>query len=149
MAFRDCLEVCELEDLGFSRFPYTYDNGQPGDRNVQVRLDRAVVDEAWRDLFLLAKVVHLALPCSDHRPVLVQLQVGDEPRRQRPPPRYEIMWEWQSALPGIIEEAWAKKRHAGNLGEVANSLKSVMSSLRTWGAENFGHITKKIEKRRA
>lgn len=58
------------------------------------------------------------------------------------------MWERHSALPGIIAEAWAKKRPTGNSGEVANSLKSVMSGLRTWSAENFGHITKRIEKLR-
>uniref|UniRef100_A0A453EDJ8 Endonuclease/exonuclease/phosphatase domain-containing protein n=1 Tax=Aegilops tauschii subsp. strangulata TaxID=200361 RepID=A0A453EDJ8_AEGTS len=44
-AFRDCLLVCELEDLGFSGLPFTYDNGQQGDRNVRVRLDRVCADE--------------------------------------------------------------------------------------------------------
>ena len=37
VAFRDCLERCELEDLGFSGIPFTYNNGQDSDRNVQVR----------------------------------------------------------------------------------------------------------------
>uniref|UniRef100_A0A8I6X7B7 Endonuclease/exonuclease/phosphatase domain-containing protein n=1 Tax=Hordeum vulgare subsp. vulgare TaxID=112509 RepID=A0A8I6X7B7_HORVV len=45
VAFRDCLTVCQLEDLGFSCMPYTYDNGQHGDRNVRVHLDRACADE--------------------------------------------------------------------------------------------------------
>ena len=49
--FRDCLVTCELQDLGFSGLPYTYNNGQEGNRNVQVRLDRACADEALRDLF--------------------------------------------------------------------------------------------------
>uniref|UniRef100_A0A453IQP4 Endonuclease/exonuclease/phosphatase domain-containing protein n=2 Tax=Aegilops tauschii subsp. strangulata TaxID=200361 RepID=A0A453IQP4_AEGTS len=44
-AFRDCLLLCELMDLGFAGVPYTYNNGQDGDRNVQVKLDRACADE--------------------------------------------------------------------------------------------------------
>uniref|UniRef100_A0A453Q5L8 Endonuclease/exonuclease/phosphatase domain-containing protein n=1 Tax=Aegilops tauschii subsp. strangulata TaxID=200361 RepID=A0A453Q5L8_AEGTS len=43
--FRDCLLACELMDLGFSGIPYTYDNGQVGNRNFRVRLDRACADE--------------------------------------------------------------------------------------------------------
>ncbi|XP_037450967.1 60S ribosomal protein L36-3-like [Triticum dicoccoides] len=35
VAFRDCLERCELEGLGFSGIPFTYNNGQDSDRNVQ------------------------------------------------------------------------------------------------------------------
>ena len=44
--FRDCLQTCDLEELGFSGLPFTYNNGQDENRNVQVRLDRACVDEA-------------------------------------------------------------------------------------------------------
>lgn len=76
LAFRDCLLMCELEDLGFTGIPYTYNNGQEGDRNIQVRLDRACADEAWRDLFPATKVVHLASPYSDHSPILIQLGGG-------------------------------------------------------------------------
>ena len=72
--FRDCLVTCELQDLGFSGLPYTYNNGPDGNRNVQVRLYRACADEALRDLFPAARVVHLATSCSDHSPLLVNLE---------------------------------------------------------------------------
>lgn len=65
-AFRDCLLMCELEDLGFSGIPYTSNNGQDGDRNVHVCLDRACAVESWRDIFPAARVLHLASSCSDH-----------------------------------------------------------------------------------
>ena len=109
LAFKDCFEVCELKDLGFSGYPYTYDNGQTGVRNVHARLDRAAADESWRDLFPSAKVLLLASPCSDHCPLLVQFEVVDNSHRQRTTPRYEIMLERHSALPEVIVEAWAKK----------------------------------------
>ncbi|XP_073355205.1 uncharacterized protein [Aegilops tauschii subsp. strangulata] len=143
--FRDCLETCELRDLGFSSLPYTYNNGQDGNRNVQVLLDRACVDEALRDLFPAARVVHLATFCSDHSPLLVNLEGVQEQRRRPSASRYEIMWERDFKLPTVIPEAWAKHRPAGNLGSVALSLKEVMKDLRQWSKATFGNVVKEIE----
>lgn len=78
IAFRDALTVCELVDLGFSGVPYTYDNGQLGNKNVRVRLDRACADEKWQDLFPATQVVHLVTSCSDHCPLLIQLTIEEE-----------------------------------------------------------------------
>jgi hypothetical protein len=68
-AFRDALLTCELKDLGFSGLPFTYDNRRSGRANVKVRLDRAVVDDWWRDIFTDSSVVHLVSSCSDHCPM--------------------------------------------------------------------------------
>ncbi|KAE8787353.1 hypothetical protein D1007_38755 [Hordeum vulgare] len=57
VAFRDCLEACKLADLGFLGIPFTYNNGQSMDQNVEVRLDRACADEAWRDIFPRALIL--------------------------------------------------------------------------------------------
>jgi hypothetical protein len=51
LAFRDTLETCGLVDLGFTGLPFTYDNKRKGRRNVRVRLDRAVADNRWRNIF--------------------------------------------------------------------------------------------------
>jgi hypothetical protein len=58
-AFRDCLQVCGLKDLGFSGTPFTYDNGRVGNSKVQVRLDRGLANDQWRDIYTDASVVHL------------------------------------------------------------------------------------------
>jgi hypothetical protein len=58
--FRDVLTHCDLTDLGFCGIPYTFDNGRAGGANVRVRLDRAIVDSAWRDMFNDVKVHHIA-----------------------------------------------------------------------------------------
>lgn len=47
--FRSVLSYCDLHDLGFHGIPWTYDNMQRGDRNVRVRLDRAVASPEWKD----------------------------------------------------------------------------------------------------
>lgn len=46
-AFRDCLADCELLDLGYVGYIYTWDNKRDGEENVQVRLDRATCNDAF------------------------------------------------------------------------------------------------------
>jgi hypothetical protein len=72
MAFRNTLQLCGLSDLGFSGVPFTYDNKRRGNGNVKVRLDRAVADSNWRNLYSDYEVNHIVTPCSDHVIVVVK-----------------------------------------------------------------------------
>ncbi|KAL9666415.1 hypothetical protein QQ045_000746 [Rhodiola kirilowii] len=44
--FRRVLDDCELTDIGFSGYPFTYSNRREGDAEVRARLDRAVATNA-------------------------------------------------------------------------------------------------------
>lgn len=143
--FRECLQLCELEDLGFSGMSFTYDNEQYGNNNIKVRLDRACADEQWRDLFPATKVVHTASSCSDHCLLVIQV-VPLVDRYRTSNHRYEIRWKRDPALPHIIEQAWPKSNPQGNLGLVAASLKQIMMSLWSWSKQKFGHVNREIEK---
>ena len=137
----------ELMDLGFSGTPFTYDNGQQGERNVRVRLDRACADDALSEIFPFAQVVHLASSCSDHVPIVVRL-AHVEPRRNKNVPRYEIMWERHPGHGVVIADSWGKSKPNGHLGSIRDALKEMMQRLRVWSKENFGHIISDIEKLR-
>ena len=51
--FKGALEVCELDDLGFSGDIFTWRNKQTtGDTHIRERLDRAVANAGWRMKFL-------------------------------------------------------------------------------------------------
>ena len=58
MAFRDALDFCDLQDLGFSGPNYTWCNGRLGQQRTLIRLDRMVANSAWRAIFRGAKVQH-------------------------------------------------------------------------------------------
>jgi hypothetical protein len=83
-AFRDCVQVCELTDLGFSGLPFTFDNKRAGNNNVRVRLDRAMADNSWRDIFsdsLLSiwsvhALIIVRFNCSWKRKLDLPLKVG-------------------------------------------------------------------------
>jgi hypothetical protein len=129
LAFRETLEVCGLVDIGFSGLPFTFDNRRKGRRNVRVRLDRVVADNAWRNTFVEAKVLHKVSPCSDHCPIMLQCvqeeATGPQPARRQ----YEVMWEREVSLPEHIANAWAEAGPKQHLGQIRSGLGKVMQHL--------------------
>jgi hypothetical protein len=49
--FRECLEDCQLTDLGFTGPKLTWNNKQVGEDNVRVRLDRVVANGQFLEIF--------------------------------------------------------------------------------------------------
>jgi hypothetical protein len=148
-AFRDALIVCELKDLGFQSVPFTYDNRRSGRANVKFRLDRALADDRWRDLFSDATIVHLVTPCLDHCPLLVRMMRDDfQPAHKCK--RYEIMWERERehALPEVISSAWQELGPNYDLGDINGALKKVMDMLHAWGGRKFGNVTRELAQTR-
>jgi hypothetical protein len=147
VAFRECLEDCQLVDLGFSGHPFTYNNKRSGRANVQVRLDRAVADNLWHDLFPECEVAHLTSPSSDHCPVILRC-IKETRVRTGKTRRYEVMWEREPALAEIVAEAWSTAGAKGNLGNICSALRSTLLALHKWSNKKLGNVTKEIEKSR-
>ena len=58
-AFRAALEHCNLVDLGFIGYPYTWNNRRLGTANTKERLDRMVTNQMWRSKFPRTSVNHI------------------------------------------------------------------------------------------
>ncbi|MBA0620387.1 hypothetical protein Godav_006107 [Gossypium davidsonii] len=50
-AFREALEECLLEDLGYLGVWFTWERGNLPETNIRERLDRGVANDKWRQLF--------------------------------------------------------------------------------------------------
>jgi hypothetical protein len=144
-AFRDMMHDCGLVDLGFRGLPWTYNNKQSAERNVRVRLDRAIATTNWSHLFPGASVEHLVSPRSDHCPLLIKLTDLNERRHNGKCQRYEIMWERQESLEEEIKEAWLAGLAKNDLGHISDALKHVMKNLKTWSHVKFGSVCKQLE----
>ncbi|KAK5812499.1 hypothetical protein PVK06_027930 [Gossypium arboreum] len=55
-ALRAALEECQLMDVGFSCVWFTWERGNSAVTNIQERLDRRVVNEAWFSAFPHAQI---------------------------------------------------------------------------------------------
>jgi hypothetical protein len=92
--------------LGYLGVPWTYNNYQTGDRNVRVRLDRAVASSSWSDWFPQAAVRHITSSRSDHVPNLLEFERENRLSRAPRIPMYKLMWERVDSLPREIKNAW-------------------------------------------
>lgn len=147
-AFREVLADCDLTDLGFVGLPFTYDSGRDGNANVKVRLDRAVANTDWRDMFGEATLHHLISSRSDHCPLLLEIKKESWERQKPKIFRYEIMWERLESLAEEIKTAWCTDPSREGLGGVVAALKHVRNALRSWSKKNFGAVTNELEKLR-
>lgn len=105
--FRDALDDCQLKDLGFSGFPFTWCNRHPSNQIVWARLDRGVATIEWILRFSAIRIHHLNAFHSDHKPLL--LAVDSELKRfyrKVQPFRFESMWLKESSYEEVVQKAW-------------------------------------------
>ena len=82
-AFREALDSCQLQDLGYRGYPFTWSNKRAGDANTKIILDRGVANEEWRVKFQMSTITHLSTHASDHLPIMLQVQSFQQQRQQR------------------------------------------------------------------
>jgi endonuclease/exonuclease/phosphatase family metal-dependent hydrolase len=81
-AFREALDDCGLEDLGFTGDPFTWKH-----RRMRQRLDRAVATNSWSLMHPGAVLQHLGYIRSDHRPILQDTEYKATVSQQNPGPK--------------------------------------------------------------
>jgi hypothetical protein len=80
--FRQCLTDCRLTNLGYSGYPFTWDNKREGRANVQARLERATANVSFLEMFPLTHVQHIATEESDHMALLIKIAAEPDSRPQ-------------------------------------------------------------------
>lgn len=148
--FRECLEDCELVDLGYSGPKYTWSNRQAGEDNVKVRLDRAIANGQFMHLFEFWHVQNIVTSSSDHYAILLSL--GSWPFTGETKPflqnfRYEAMWARAADYTELVEKNWNEGCVGPrNLQAVWSNLNKMAGTLRQWSTRTFGSVRKEIMK---
>ena len=70
--FRVCLTDYGLVDLGYSGYPYTWDNKREGEDNIHVWLDRATCNDGFAEMFPNTIVEHIITEETDHVALLIR-----------------------------------------------------------------------------
>ncbi|XP_060960664.1 uncharacterized protein LOC133031228 [Cannabis sativa] len=71
--FQEVIDECELLDMDLIGHPFTWEKGKGTPNWIEVRLDRALISNAWNSLFLAAKLFNMEVSASDHSPLWLDL----------------------------------------------------------------------------
>ncbi|XP_073367913.1 uncharacterized protein [Aegilops tauschii subsp. strangulata] len=136
--FEDCLSDCGLADLGFSGYPFAWDNKREHGDNIQVRLDRATCNGDFAHLFPSIEAQHVMTEESDHQALIIKALVmaGESRARGHRSFMYEAAWARHEDYEAMVAATWgvahAANQHEGRLATTFNSLKAATRSMQEW-----------------
>ena len=103
-AFGDALESCQLQDLGYKGYPFTWNNKRPSEANTKIRLDRAVANKDWIGKFQMSKVICPSAHALDRLPILLHVQ-SFAPQRREKGFKFEESWLLMEDCEAMVKEA--------------------------------------------
>ncbi|KAK6144547.1 hypothetical protein DH2020_021367 [Rehmannia glutinosa] len=147
--FRDTLSHLGMFDLGFEGPKFTWNRIAISPSTQRARLDRAVCNTAWHDVFPWSRVNHYPSFFSDHAAIHIQIRNKD-PSTQRPrkkrPFRFEALWVRTSDCEEVIKNSWDSDVHS-----LLDNIKNCSIGLMNWGhhykdslEESISGIKKKL-----
>ncbi|KAL9687653.1 hypothetical protein QQ045_032060 [Rhodiola kirilowii] len=140
--FRLALEDCNLSDLGFQGYQYTFSNRRRGSCEMRARLDRAVGNNLWIQQHPNSQVHHISSHASDHSIILLDSAGCTHGRRNRLF-RFEAMWLDHEEFSGKMDEFWNQME--GLQVCWSERLQRCKGMIKQWNSSSFGDVKTKIK----
>ncbi|XP_044497603.1 uncharacterized protein LOC123219672 [Mangifera indica] len=124
---RNCMRDAELDDLRFMGHLLTWSNCSEGERRIACKLDRALINDSWKDIFLNAMAHFLNPSISDHSSCMVRMGTLEDWRKV--PFKFFNMWTHHENFLNIVAEVWNQEAQERVL-EARRQLENVQELLR-------------------
>ncbi|XP_030929600.1 uncharacterized protein LOC115955566 [Quercus lobata] len=135
LEFKECLDECNMLDLGFTGPKYTWMNCRPITSLILERIDWCFANPGWRLLYSEAVVTHLPRTFSDHCPVLLELCKSSANNFTKLF-RFQTMWLLHPDFYRVVQQAWVEIENRTLQRVVADFVDRV----KKWNVEVFGNI---------
>lgn len=139
--FRTMISVIGVHDLKSIGGFYTWNGNRPK-YNIRTRIDRAMANCEWLDLYPTAHVKLLPWIGSDHKPLLIDTESIKCNRKKQF--RYDNRWRFEPEVRRIIQEVW--QNDCANLPPhlFYRVLENCRKALSRWRSQNPRNTEKKI-----
>ena len=128
LGFRNVVDYCGFQDLGYLGPDFTWSNMQEGDARICLRLDRALATTGWITNFGVTKVHHLTNSTSDHCALLLANPSKiHQPRGKHF--HFEAMWTKREDCKLVIEVCWGMGSSLDTPKGMAQNLKACTAKL--------------------
>ena len=136
--FKECVNVCGLEDIKASGSFFTWSNKQDAENRIYSKIDRALVNEKWVMEFHNSEASFLPEGQFDHCPILVSFY-REEVKRARPF-KYYKMWQEAPSFHDMVRSVWQGQVTGVPMYIVVSKLKKLKVLLRRINKELFGDV---------
>lgn len=140
--FIELLHSLDLHDLGFTGYPFTWNNRRNDNDFTEQRLDRALANNELLNIFPNSNLTHLDPLISDQVPICLSTYVNWHDGAK--PFKYFGPWMNPPQCKTIIDNAWTTNTNGSAAYCYTRKLKSVKHSLNRWNKETFGNINTNI-----
>lgn len=110
----ELINYCELRDLGFVGPKFTWLFQQRDGLQIRERLDRALGNIDWLNIFSMETLYHLSSSTSNHSPLFLHFKNRPSRRRKRKLFRFESMWLNDTRCKEVVKEAWEERELVGS-----------------------------------
>ena len=139
LMLKECLDICNMIDLGFSGPRFTWTNQREVRGLIQGRIDRIFVYPSWCIRYPKARVSHLTRCHSDYYPVLLELQPTVGFNRSRPF-KFQRFWMSDVTFPKVVENVW------GRCLGLSEAIDTFQREATAWNKLHFRNIFSKKRK---
>lgn len=110
----------------------------------EVRLDRAICNDAWLDFWRMTSCCTLTRSKSNHHPPLLTFTKEVTPHYSSF--KFQKMWIAHPDCRRLVSETWNKPVFGCSMDILSQKLKALKLELKTWNKEIFGDVHYNVEK---
>ncbi|KAL6135028.1 hypothetical protein ACLB2K_067256 [Fragaria x ananassa] len=134
--FQAMSDICELIHMNTKGAQFTWARRRGVRGNVELRLDRCLVNLHWLDSWDSFTCSTLPRLCSDHNPLLITFSKSAGVRRSRF--RFQKMWLEHKDFHAFVKLCWGSSAAYGcPLTTLQHKLRVLRKALRSWNWEVF------------
>jgi hypothetical protein len=136
--FKQWSDSNNLIHLPTSGAEFTWANGRGGCRYTEKRLDRAIYNQSWLDLYHSIYVSTLIKHTSDHYPPLLHLKLSNTPFVSQF--KFLRMWTLHPECESLVKDCWNGDFVGYPMYILTRKLKLLKEKLKSWNKETFGNV---------